>query len=146
MLTHHIVTVLLVFFSWYSKLFRAGTLVLILHDLSDPFMEIAKLMLYTGRQTLANIWFASFALIFIVSRCVVFPMVLAWPTVSYLFSVEGQAKAHEIPFWYAPVIGLCLLQVLHIFWSGLIINMVVDALTKGDVGGDIRDNELQDQD
>jgi hypothetical protein len=52
---------------------RFGAVVMVLHDMSDPLMEIAKLCLYSGQQGRANFWFASFAVTFIASRCYVYP-------------------------------------------------------------------------
>ena len=80
MTTHHVITMFLVGFSWYWKLFRVGAVVLVLHDVSDPFMEVAKLMLYSGKQLWANLWFASFALVFLLSRWVVYPLVILIPS------------------------------------------------------------------
>lgn len=141
MLLHHGVTMFLVLFSWYFKLFRIGAIILVLHDMSDPFMDLAKLLLYSGKQTGANISFGMFALSFLFGRCVLFPMTIVWPSISYLMTDEGWAKAQLLPGWYLPLGGLLTLQGLHIFWGALIVRMVVDALTKGDVGDDIRDEE-----
>jgi hypothetical protein len=80
MLLHHFVTTGLVLYSWYWKLARVGAIILILHDMSDPLMEVAKLMLYMGKQLWANIWFGMFALSFVVGRCVIFPLTILIPT------------------------------------------------------------------
>lgn len=80
MTAHHLITMFMILFSWYFKLFRVGALVLMLHDLSDPFMEVAKLMLYSGRQFFANIWFATFAFVFLLTRWVVYPLWVVLPT------------------------------------------------------------------
>lgn len=80
MLLHHCVTMSLIVFSWQWKLFRAGIMVLALHDFADPFMEVAKMYLYSGRQVAANFWFAVFAIAFIGTRCIVFPATLIYPS------------------------------------------------------------------
>jgi hypothetical protein len=36
--------------------------ILLLHDVADPFMEIGKMLLYTGNNTGADISFGIFAL------------------------------------------------------------------------------------
>jgi hypothetical protein len=81
MTLHHLVTIFLIAFSWQWKLYRAGGMILVLHDFADPLMEVAKLMLYTGRQLAANIWFGLFATGFIITRCLIFPAIIIWPTV-----------------------------------------------------------------
>ncbi len=40
MFIHHVVTLLLLSFSWTSNLTRVGTLVLILHDVGDVFLGV----------------------------------------------------------------------------------------------------------
>jgi hypothetical protein len=79
MFVHHMVTIFLIGFSWYWKLAKYGSLILVLHDLADPFMEIAKAFLYCGRQNLADVFFGIFAFVFVFSRCVVFPRMIIYP-------------------------------------------------------------------
>ena len=79
MTAHHVITMFLVGFSWYWKLFRVGAVVLVLHDISDPLMEVAKLMLYSQRQWWANLWFASFAGSFLISRWLLYPVIILVP-------------------------------------------------------------------
>lgn len=141
MLTHHFITSFLIVFSWYFQLARAGAWILVLHDISDPLMELAKMSLYSGQKNFANFWFSCFALSFLFTRCIVFPLTVLYPCFSYLASPEGYAKAQLLPGWWLPLIGLCGLQLLHFFWGSLIVKMVVDTLVNGDVGDDIRDEE-----
>ncbi|PJF19336.1 hypothetical protein PSACC_00854 [Paramicrosporidium saccamoebae] len=65
MVTHHIFTITL--------LTKYGTLIMLLHDLSDPWMEAAKLFNYLDIQLGANICFSVFALSFVYLRDYVFP-------------------------------------------------------------------------
>lgn len=140
--THHAVTIFLILFSWYWKLARYGCIILILHDVSDPFMEIAKTCLYSGKQLLADIGFGLFALVFLVSRCFVFPVFVMWPLFDYLFRSDvGYAKAQTVPYWYFGPLALVMLQLLHLFWGGLILKMLFGAISKGKVDDDIREKE-----
>lgn len=43
-MVHHIATVLLLVYSYYVNFARVGTMVLITHDISDIFLELAKLL------------------------------------------------------------------------------------------------------
>lgn len=40
MFGHHIVTITLLAFSWFCNLTRIGTIVLLLHDCADAFLEV----------------------------------------------------------------------------------------------------------
>lgn len=42
MFIHHLVTILLMTLSWTSNTVRIGTLVLVVHDCADIFMEAAR--------------------------------------------------------------------------------------------------------
>jgi hypothetical protein len=42
-MVHHLATVLLLVYSYYVNLSRLGVMILLIHDVSDIFMEAAKL-------------------------------------------------------------------------------------------------------
>lgn len=55
----------------------AGTLVLLLHDAADGFMELGKMVRYaTETDTYTNIIFAAFILVWVISRLCVFPFMI----------------------------------------------------------------------
>ena len=41
MLAHHIVTLLLIHFSWITNFVRIGTLIMLLHDFADIFLDVS---------------------------------------------------------------------------------------------------------
>ena len=41
MILHHLVTILLIYFSWACNFVRVGTLVLVVHDIADPWMAVS---------------------------------------------------------------------------------------------------------
>lgn len=53
---------LLVLLSWLFHFIRVGLLVFIVHDVSDVFLELAKLFGYFHKQRVCNALFASFAI------------------------------------------------------------------------------------
>ena len=48
MFIHHVATLALLTLSWSNHMHRMGSLVLIVHDLADHWMELAKLAKYAG--------------------------------------------------------------------------------------------------
>ena len=67
-MVHHIVTIFLLGFSWSCHFIRIGTLVLIIHDCSDPLLELAKLVKYVKKQQLAEIIFGCFTVTWVFTR------------------------------------------------------------------------------
>ena len=41
MIIHHIVTILLIYFSWACNFVRVGSLVIVVHDLADPWLSVS---------------------------------------------------------------------------------------------------------
>lgn len=158
MLTHHAITITLLAVSFALGEHRIGSVVLILHDVSDVFLEGAKLCRYSGLEFLTNAVFASFALVFFVSRLVVFPTRVLWPTLQYFPRESVYAVSHcdyvgdkcegktlvampAITFWLA-LLGT--LQCLHIYWFALIFRMVIRAVTVRHIEKDIRSDDEDD--
>lgn len=140
MVSHHLVTLLLLIGSYYLLgSVRIGMVVMILHDICDPFMEIAKLCLYADLHLPANVFFVSFALIFIVSRCVIYPTFVIHPLFILLQSEENQMMIA-----YAHLLMLCIIFFMDVYWTFLILKMIVAQLTGKSLKRDIReevDNE-----
>ncbi|XP_053373125.1 ceramide synthase 2-like isoform X2 [Mercenaria mercenaria] len=84
MIVHHIATIVLIYFSWISNFVRVGTLVLLVHDASDPWLEIAKIGIYLKWKTFTDVSFAIFVLIWTVARHFILPFV-HFRTISVLF-------------------------------------------------------------
>ncbi|KAL6502494.1 hypothetical protein OROHE_024499 [Orobanche hederae] len=56
MMSHHVITVFLIAFSYMTRFFRVGTVILALHDASDVFLEAAKVFKYSGNELGASWW------------------------------------------------------------------------------------------
>jgi hypothetical protein len=80
MMIHHIVTIFLIVFSYGANFIRVGSLVLLVHDASDVFLELAKLFNYAKCQTLCDIGFVIFAISFFVCRLILFPCRIIYAT------------------------------------------------------------------
>uniref|UniRef100_H3DJJ3 Ceramide synthase 2a n=1 Tax=Tetraodon nigroviridis TaxID=99883 RepID=H3DJJ3_TETNG len=133
---HHVATIVLISFSWLVNYIRAGTLIMLLHDASDYLMESAKMFNYAGWRKTCNFIFTVFAAVFIVTRLVILPFWIIHTTLVYPLTL------------YQPFFGfyffnglMCLLQVLQIFWAGLILRMVVKFLPGNDIVQDERSDK-----
>lgn len=114
MLIHHFCTIFLLLYSQYTSAVNFGIAISLLHDVSDPFLNVAKLFNYGKCEILSNIVFALFAIIFLTSRLIGFPY-LTWQYVNLFGTTIG-------------FFGLCVLGILHIYWSWLILKIVLQAI------------------
>lgn len=73
MFIHHIATVTLMSLSWVCNLYRAGTLVLVVHDCADIFLDAAKMAKYTSYQKVCDTLLGIFTVLWIVTRIGIYP-------------------------------------------------------------------------
>eukprot|EP00638_Chattonella_subsalsa_P006567 CAMPEP_0117756294 /NCGR_PEP_ID=MMETSP0947-20121206/13987_1 /TAXON_ID=44440 /ORGANISM="Chattonella subsalsa, Strain CCMP2191" /LENGTH=379 /DNA_ID=CAMNT_0005575843 /DNA_START=151 /DNA_END=1290 /DNA_ORIENTATION=+ len=134
MFIHHIATLLLIAFSYMTNFVRIGSMVLLLHDVSDIFLESAKILNYTKQarpifSIPADATFVAFAVVFFVSRLVLFPKRILYAN---LVDVLNYFEMHPTYYIWAALL-LCL-QFLHVFWFYLICRLikkfVVDGIEK----------------
>uniref|UniRef100_A0A667WZK7 Ceramide synthase 3 n=1 Tax=Myripristis murdjan TaxID=586833 RepID=A0A667WZK7_9TELE len=116
---HHLATLVLLGFSWCVNYIRIGTLVMLVHDASDVLLESAKLFNYAKWEKTCNALFVVFAIVFMVTRLIIFPFWLIHCT--WVYPVD-----HYPPFfgYYFFNVMLVILLFLHIFWAYLILRMV----------------------
>ncbi|KAG6446778.1 ceramide synthase 5 isoform X3 [Manduca sexta] len=141
MFVHHIATIALLSFSWVCNLHRIGTLVLLLHDCADIFLEAAKATKYANYQKLCDFLFAVFTILWILTRNLIYPFYIIWST-----SVRAPMLLPMFPAYYIFNSLLCLLLALHMVWTWLIGQVAYKAISVGQMEGDIRSSssELSD--
>ncbi|XP_077298844.1 ceramide synthase schlank isoform X2 [Arctopsyche grandis] len=138
MFIHHIATIMLMSFSWVTNLHRVGTLVLLLHDFADIFLEAAKITKYASYQKLCDCIFGVFTVLWIVTRLGIFPFYIIWSS-----SIRAPLLLPMFPAYYIFNSLLCLLLVLHVIWTWLILKVAYKALSAGQMEGDIRSSSSE---
>ncbi|KAG7468134.1 hypothetical protein MATL_G00139420 [Megalops atlanticus] len=138
---HHFATLTLLSFSWCANYIRVGTLVMIVHDASDVLLESAKVFNYAKWEKTCNILFIAFAVVFMITRLIIFPFWIihctwVYPVLSYP------------PFfgYYFFNVMLVVLLLLHIFWAYLILRMLKKFLFGNLTGDERSDNEEEEED
>ncbi|XP_017689119.1 PREDICTED: ceramide synthase 4-like [Lepidothrix coronata] len=134
---HHIATITLIFVSYCANMIRFGMMVMLVHDASDYILELAKMLHYLKWQRVCDAVFFAFAVVFILSRLVLFPLIVYYYFVTKLplFPISCLINAF-----------LGVLQLLHIFWSYLIIHMIFSVIFRGGKRQDARsDTEESDR-
>jgi sphingoid base N-palmitoyltransferase len=138
MLIHHTFTLALLGSSYYLNTLKYGVSIMLLHDISDPFLELAKTALYAGNKALSNASFALFASTFMILRDWIFPR--------YIIASIIHPRAKEIyPFYWPTAICLVGLWLLHLFWTILILRVFAESILGGSDRGDIRDEQDDQQ-
>ncbi|KAL3831740.1 hypothetical protein ACJMK2_023454 [Sinanodonta woodiana] len=78
MVVHHIVTILLIYFSWTINFIHVGTLVLLVHDAADYWMAAAKMAHYCKKHKLCEGFFVMFCIVWVISRLGLYPASYKW--------------------------------------------------------------------
>ncbi|CAH2053323.1 unnamed protein product, partial [Thlaspi arvense] len=139
MMSHHVITIILIGYSYLTSFFRIGAIILALHDASDVFMESAKIFKYSEKEFGASVGFALFALSWLLLRLIYFPFWIIWATSIELLDYLDMTSAEGTIMYYSFNTMLLMLLVFHIYWWYLICAMIVRLLkNRGKVGEDIR--------
>jgi hypothetical protein len=136
---HHLCTLLLMTLSFIGYEHRIGAYILIIHDLSDIFLCLTKLLHYARiPEPIVNVSFVSFVVIFFFTRLVCLPI--------HGYAVAFVATTFRIctvNFWILTILLHVVLQGLHVYWFVLIVQMISRVLrgVRGDVRSDSEDEE-----
>ena len=134
-LFHHLITVMLLGFSWVVNCVRIGALILLIHELSDTFLQVGKLGNYLKWTTVTDISFVLFLAVWCSSRVYYFPFYILNNIVFHL-----PPYIAVIPALYFFELLLLGILGLDIYWTYLIANMIYRKLTVG-VVQDLRSSD-----
>ncbi|MCO5607421.1 hypothetical protein L7F22_061617 [Adiantum nelumboides] len=146
MLAHHIITLLLIGYSYTLRLLRLGAVTLALHDMSDLIMELAKLFKYSGKELPASICFGVFAISWVSLRLMFFPLWIIRSTSYELGKLLDHSSSYHTWIYYSLNTMLITLLIFHIYWWMLICKMAIKQLSnKGKIGDDIRSDSEDEE-
>jgi len=133
MFIHHLTTIALLSFSWTCNLTRCGALVLVVHDFSDIFLELAKMFHYAKLNTACDIIFGIFVVAWCITRLGLFP---TW--ILFSATIEAPQMVEMFPAYYIFNGLLSVLLVLHVIWTYFILKIAFHAVLAK------KDEELRD--
>ena len=137
MFIHHWVTVFLLVGSYGAGYQQIGSTVLLCNDNLDLIMPVAKLAGYFGYETISNLFFGLFALLWIPFRIVLyFNKVLMLPFGCGYYIHMRPFIAHWIL-----VFGLCIIYALQIYWTKFLLQMLYKKFVKGEKATDTRSDD-----
>ena len=133
MMTHHVVTVVLVGMAWAGRDWRSAIVCLFLHDASDVFVDLMKIAHYLGLggprfgYATEGLW-ALNMVTWVLCRCVLFPL-FVHGHIFVQYRVGGATgRLHMLPFFLETNALLCLLQCMHVYWCALLARIGYRAL------------------
>lgn len=148
MLGHHVVTVFALLQSWQYHYWRFGLMVLLIHDVGDVFLYIAKTCTKCKIPSIiTDSIFGLFVIGFLFGRLFVFPYCVIVPATPYLwFSEEFKnSKTGQDPLGFISTRAshgcLCVLQVLHCIWGWMIVKVIHKIIFKGEEVHDTRSDD-----
>jgi acyl-CoA-dependent ceramide synthase len=150
MFAHHVITVSLLFLSYTYNFTRVGNVILILMDVCDVNLSIAKMLKYFHRERACDVAFVSFMLMWIYTRHILYNRVLLSALYDVPNIIEFAWKPEEEHFLTKEVQTgfvalLAALQVLLIIWFFMIVKVLI-AVVSGKNAEDTRsDDEDEDE-
>ena len=128
---HHIATIILICLSWSFNFVRIGSLLLVVLDSADGWLEAGKMANYTKQTKWANTIFIIFTTIWYITRLVIFPF---WIFKSVLYDFPVVIGLTGEPLLYMVIkMLLVLLFILQLMWSVRIGQGVYTTVVSGAV-------------
>ncbi|KAI0353473.1 longevity assurance proteins LAG1/LAC1 [Trametes cingulata] len=144
MLTHHIITVVLMIGSYFYNYNRIGCLIMVLMDWCDIFLPLAKMFKYLGMATLCDVTFVVFLLSWFITRHVLFLLAIkatweSWYVVPRIWDPSrGHYMTKEI---YIGFFGMLVtMQIIQLAWFWMICR-VAWKVVSGQNAEDTRSDE-----
>ncbi|KZT38360.1 longevity assurance proteins LAG1/LAC1 [Sistotremastrum suecicum HHB10207 ss-3] len=145
MLSHHIITIILMTASYIGNFTRAGCLILALLDFCDIFLPLAKMLRYLQLTTICDATFVFFMTSWLVTRNILLPVVIwsvAFETPGLVPDVWDPEKGYYgsrgiMNLFIALLVSL---QILLCIW-GWMIARVAWMVVRGSSAEDVRSDE-----
>lgn len=125
MAIHDFMTLSLLVISYEYGGFRVGTLVLVVHDVCDIFINLSRCLNAARLEKTTVLSFGLLLCSWIYFRLWVFPLQIIWSTLFQAYAVmifQGYLFCN---------IMLCSLVVLHVFWLYMFVRMIQGYVRKG---------------
>ncbi|CAK5088820.1 unnamed protein product [Meloidogyne enterolobii] len=136
MALHHMATIILLAMSFTVNFVRFGSMILLIHDCADIFLELGKLFRYAGWDKAVTIDFSVFMFVWISTRLFYFPFVMLRCMI-----FDGPTLIQESYRWgnllQRPIIPrvflliLCFLLILHFFWTYILLKIAIKSVNNG---------------
>ena len=152
MILHHVFTIGMISISYYTNMTTFGLMILACSDIADIFLPLAKLFKYANLQTLADITFAIFAIVWIPTRHgfymqILYHIVFSWygviPEAGTYDPSRGVYLSQNIHLTW--ILVLSLFQLLLCFWLRLLIISIYKAIVNQGIDDSRSDSESDEE-
>ncbi|KAI9092409.1 TLC domain-containing protein [Phlyctochytrium arcticum] len=153
MCVHHFVTVSLVALSHYMNFTHLGHVVMILLDISDILLPLAKILKYTGHQLVCDVAFAIFTVSWIVTRhgfLLLLNVSMYRDSLKYLpdesrfWDPWGKECFYSMKVYWMFLGLFAALQILLLYWLAMILKVVIKVI-RGGTAEDVRSDDEEDE-
>lgn len=128
MLLHHLVTLFCLVFSYVVNYVRIGSLVLLLHGMTDVVIYFSKAVVDTTLTSISKLSYVILLISYGWLRVYVFPMYVMHS--AWVESRQSVAMS-DLYGWRFFNFMLCILYMLHVYWFGLIMKIGVHLIRTG---------------
>ncbi|KAB0794981.1 hypothetical protein PPYR_11820 [Photinus pyralis] len=145
MFAHHIITITLMTFAWILRLQRITSLILLVHEFADIFLDTAKILNYARCKKLCDVIFMVFTALWIITRLGVYPLWIIrstiWDAPKFLDLTSSLYN------YYVFLNGLLLLILsLDIYWTYMLSKVICKFWNSGHVQRDSRSSSSENTD
>ncbi len=151
-MAHHIITSGLLIASYRYNYCFIGVFILFEQDFADIFLPLAKMAKYSGAESVADVFFAVFALAWIPTRHVMFFWLYSsiWTSTEVHKNLLSKANSAQGGYFTVDTINvflvvLGLFQCLLLIWLRDLLKAVYRALVKGDNVEDHRSDSEKEE-
>jgi hypothetical protein len=135
MFIHHVVTNLLVIGSSFCRFTRVGSMVFLVHDISDIPVDLSKLANFLKWKATTAVCFATMVGIWLITRLYILPFIIYRSVLLESWLVCSNGYIPPIyHIMYKPIFAVLigLLIFLHLFWFTMFIRMGYVLVLKGE--------------
>ncbi|XP_006822803.1 ceramide synthase 1-like [Saccoglossus kowalevskii] len=139
-MAHHILTIMLLAFSYIVRYHKIGVLVLFCHDLCDVLLETGKIItrtkqrngkVYNLNEYIANATFAVFIFVWILTRLYWYPLKVLYAGGRFFHPVMPFVTTFNVMLW--------MLLAMNLYWFWMILDLLARLLS-GQMSDGIRDS------
>jgi len=149
MMTHHIITVVLMIGSYSYNFTRVGCLIMFLMDWCDIFLPLAKMFRYLSFSTLCDATFVWFLVSWLVTRHVLFILVIksTWDARWIIPPIWDIDRGHYMTggVWWAFFLMLVALQLIQLLWFWMICRVAWRVVSGQGAEDERSDDENDDE-
>jgi len=135
MMVHHVITNCLVIGSSHCRFTKIGSMVFMMHDISDVPVDMSKLANFMKWKLATTVCFATLLIVWIITRLLIFPFVIIRSTFyeSHLICIHGLVDVrHHLMYVGLFKLLLCAIASLHIWWFFIMGQICVKLVVKGE--------------